>query len=294
MDGANMNAMVGVCRPGEIGMDVCHLNLHKTFSIPHGGGGPGVGPVCAAEHLAPFLPGHSIIETGGDEAIPAVSAAPYGSALILLISWAYIKLLGAEGLTDATKAAILNANYVAKRLSAHYDIVYTGANSRVAHEFILDLRDFRRDPGINEQDVAKRLMDYGFHAPTMSWPVVGTLMVEPTESESKAELDRFCEAMIAIRSEIQEVELGVVEPEQSVLRQAPHTAEFVSADAWTQDYPRSTAAYPAEWVRDRKFWPSVRRVDDAYGDRNLMCSCPPIEAYEAHDEGDLEAALGTA
>jgi glycine dehydrogenase len=294
MDGANMNAMVGVCRPGEIGMDVCHLNLHKTFSIPHGGGGPGVGPVCAAEHLAPFLPGHSIIETGGDEAIPAVSAAPYGSALILLISWAYIKLLGAEGLTDATKNAILNANYVAKRLSDHYDIVYTGANDRVAHEFILDLREVRRDPGITEQDVAKRLMDYGFHAPTMSWPVVGTLMVEPTESENKAELDRFCEAMIAIRAEIQAVEDGTVDAETSVLRQAPHPATLVTADTWAQDYPRSTAAYPAEWVRENKFWPSVRRVDDAYGDRNLMCSCPPIEAYAAHDEDELEAAIGSA
>jgi glycine dehydrogenase len=291
MDGANMNAMVGVCRPGEIGMDVCHLNLHKTFSIPHGGGGPGVGPVCAAEHLAPFLPGHSIIETGGDEAIPAVSAAPYGSALILLISWAYIKLLGAEGLTDATKNAILNANYVAKRLSDHYDIVYTGANDRVAHEFILDLREVRRDPGITEQDVAKRLMDYGFHAPTMSWPVVGTLMVEPTESENKAELDRFCEAMIAIRAEIQAVEDGTVDAEASVLRQAPHPAALVTADTWTQDYPRSTAAYPTEQTRENKFWPSVRRVDDAYGDRNLVCSCPPIEAYAAHDEDELEAAL---
>ena len=291
MDGANMNAMVGVCRPGEIGMDVCHLNLHKTFSIPHGGGGPGVGPVCAAEHLAPFLPGHSIIETGGDEAIPAVSAAPYGSALILLISWAYIKLLGAEGLTDATKNAILNANYVAKRLSDHYDIVYTGANDRVAHEFILDLRAVRRDPGITEQDVAKRLMDYGFHAPTMSWPVVGTLMVEPTESENKAELDRFCEAMIAIRAEIQAVEDGTVDADASVLRQAPHPAALVTADTWTQDYPRSTAAYPTAQTRENKFWPSVRRVDDAYGDRNLMCSCPPIEAYAAHDEDDLEAAI---
>ena len=291
MDGANMNAMVGVCRPGEIGMDVCHLNLHKTFSIPHGGGGPGVGPVCAAEHLAPFLPGHSIIETGGDEAIPAVSAAPYGSALILLISWAYIKLLGADGLTDATKNAILNANYVAKRLGDHYDIVYTGANDRVAHEFILDLREVRRDPGITEQDVAKRLMDYGFHAPTMSWPVVGTLMVEPTESENKAELDRFCEAMIAIRAEIQAVEDGSVDAEASMLRQAPHPAALVTADTWTQDYPRSTAAYPTAQTRENKFWPTVRRVDDAYGDRNLMCSCPPIEAYAAHDGDALEAPL---
>ena len=292
MDGANMNAMVGVCRPGEIGMDVCHLNLHKTFSIPHGGGGPGVGPVCCAAHLAPFLPGHSVIETGGENAIPAVAAAPYGSALICLISWAYIKLLGGQGLTDATKTAILNANYVAKRLSAHYDIVYSGQNGRVAHEFILDLRDVRRDPGITEQDVAKRLMDYGFHAPTMSWPVVGTLMVEPTESEGQAELDRFCAALAAVRSEIEAVEIGAVDAEDSALRQAPHTAAMVTADTWTQTYSRSTAAYPTEAARESKFWPTVRRVDDAFGDRNLVCSCPPIEAYEmAGDEEDLKTVV---
>ena len=280
MDGANMNAMVGVCRPGEIGMDVCHLNLHKTFSIPHGGGGPGVGPVGAAEHLAPFLPGHPLADVGGEHAIAPVSAAPYGSALILLISWAYIKMLGAEGLTASTKNAILNANYVARRLNTHYDIVYTGANSRVAHEFILDLRSFRKELGISEQDVAKRLMDYGFHAPTMSWPVVGTLMIEPTESESKDELDRFCEAMIAIRSEIQSVELGMADAEDNVLTEAPHTASHVSADTWDHPYPREKAAYPVERLRTDKFWPSVRRVDDAYGDRNLVCACPPMDAYK--------------
>ena len=291
MDGANMNALVGVCRPSEFGIDVCHLNLHKTFSIPHGGGGPGVGPICAADHLAPFLPGHSIVDTGGEKGIPAVSEAPYGSALILLISWAYIKMLGGEGLTRSTKLAILNANYVARRLSAHYDIVYRGPNNRVAHEFILDLRPFRKEIDVNEQDVAKRLMDYGFHAPTMSWPVVGTLMIEPTESESKDELDRFCDAMISIRSEIQAVEEGAVDVETSVLKQAPHTANLVTADDWDAAYSREQAAYPAEWTRENKFWPSVRRVDDAYGDRNLFCSCPPTEAYAADDEKDLEAAL---
>ena len=291
MDGANMNAQVGLCRPGAFGVDVCHLNLHKTFSIPHGGGGPGVGPICAAEHLTPFLPGHPVIETGGDEAIGPVSAAPYGSALILLISWAYIKMLGAKGLTESTKAAILNANYVAKRLEPHYDIVFRGDNGRVAHEFILDLRPFRKSLHINEQDVAKRLMDYGFHAPTMSWPVVGTLMVEPTESESKDELDRFCEAMIAIRSEIQEVELGVVDADTSVLKQAPHTSEMVTAESWEHAYGREQAAYPVAWVRENKFWPTVRRVNDAYGDRNLFCTCPPSSAYEAHNEEELEAAL---
>ncbi len=280
MDGANMNAMVGVCRPGEIGMDVCHLNLHKTFSIPHGGGGPGVGPVCVAEHLAPFLPGHPLADVGGEHAISPVSAAPYGSALILLISWGYIKMLGAEGLTASTKHAILNANYVARRLSAHYDIVYTGANNRVAHEFILDLRTFRKELDISEQDVAKRLMDYGFHAPTMSWPVVGTLMIEPTESEAKDELDRFCEAMIAIRSEIQSVELGMADAEHNVLTEAPHTAASVAANEWTQPYTREQAAFPVERLRTDKFWPTVRRVDDAYGDRNLICACPPMEAYK--------------
>jgi len=291
LDGANVNAQVGLCRPREYGVDVCHLNLHKTFSIPHGGGGPGVGPVCTAEHLSPFLPGHPVVETGGDQNIPAIAAAPHGSALILLISWAYIKLLGPEGLTDASKVALLNANYVADQLSDHYDIVFRGPNDRVAHEFILDLRPFRSELNINEQDVAKRLMDYGFHAPTMSWPVVGTLMVEPTESESKAELDRLCDTFKAIRSEIEGVETGALDAAESTLKQAPHTAEMVVSDEWDRPYSRETAAYPMEAVRENKFWPTVRRVNDAYGDRNLFCSCPPSDAYEAEDEEDLEAAL---
>ncbi len=291
LDGANVNAQIGLCRPREYGADVCHLNLHKTFSIPHGGGGPGVGPVCTAEHLSPFLPGHPVVDTGGDQGIPAIAAAPYGSALILLISWAYIKLLGPEGLTTSAKTALLNANYLADRLADHYDIVYRGPNDRVAHEFILDLRPFRKELDINEQDVAKRLMDYGFHSPTMSWPVVGTLMVEPTESESKAELDRFVRALTAIRGEIEAVETDTLGAEESTLKQAPHTAEMLATDNWSLPYSRETAAYPADWVREHKFWPSVRRVDDAYGDRNLFCSCPPLDAYEADEEEDLEAVL---
>ncbi|PSQ96229.1 MAG: glycine dehydrogenase (aminomethyl-transferring) [Bacteroidetes bacterium SW_9_63_38] len=291
LDGANLNAQVGLCRPREYGIDVCHLNLHKTFSIPHGGGGPGVGPVCTAEHLTPFLPGHPVVDTGGNDSIPAIAAAPHGSALILLISWAYIKLLGPDGLTNASKTAVLNANYVADQLSDHYDIVYRGPNDRVAHEFILDLRAFREELEVTEQDVAKRLMDYGFHAPTMSWPVVGTLMVEPTESESKAELDRLCRTFQSIRDEIAEVEEGAVDVEDSVLKQAPHTADVVTATEWDHPYTRETAAYPAEWVRENKFWPTVRRVNDAYGDRNLFCSCPPTDAYEAEEEDELEAAL---
>ena len=294
LDGANVNAQVGLCRPREYGVDVCHLNLHKTFSIPHGGGGPGVGPVCTAEHLSPFLPGHPVVETGGDQHIPAIAAAPHGSALILLISWAYIKLLGPEGLTKSSKTALLNANYLADQLSNHYDIVFRGPNDRVAHEFILDLRPFRSELDINEQDVAKRLMDYGFHAPTMSWPVVGTLMVEPTESESKAELDRLVDAFAAIRSEIEAVETGTLEAEASTLKQAPHTAEMVTADEWDRAYSRETAAYPVEAVRERKFWPTVRRVNDAYGDRNLYCACPPTDAYEADEEEELTSALKTA
>jgi glycine dehydrogenase len=265
MDGANMNAQVGLTRPGAFGIDVCHLNLHKTFSIPH----------------------------GGEAAIGPVSAVPYGSVLILLSSWAYIKMLGVEGVTQATKVATLNANYVAARLAKRYDIVYTGKQGRVAQEFILDLRRFRKGIGISEQDVAKRLMDYGFHAPTMSWPVVGTLMVEPTESESKAELDRFCDAMIAIRSEIQEVELGVADAEVNLLTQAPHTAALVMADAWDLPYPRERAAYPMEALGEQKFWPTVRRLDDAFGDRNLFCACPLMSVYEAQGE-ELEAALTTA
>ena len=279
MDGANMNAQVGLCRPGTFGADVCHLNLHKTFSIPHGGGGPGMGPICVAAHLKPFLPGHPVVETGGRQAIGPVAAAPYGSASILLISWAYIALLGAEGVTQASRIAILNANYIARRLAEHYDVLYRGKGGFVAHEFILDLRPFRRDQGIDEMDVAKRLMDYGYHAPTMSWPVVGTMMIEPTESETKAELDRFCDAMISIRSEIQEVDLGLADPEQNVLKNAPHTAAMVLADDWDLPYGREKAAFPAPWTREHKFWPSVRRIDNAYGDRHLVCACLPLEAY---------------
>jgi glycine dehydrogenase len=277
MDGANMNAQVGLCRPGDIGADVCHLNLHKTFAIPHGGGGPGVGPICVAAHLADFLPGHPLVDAGGS--IGPVSAAPFGSASILLISWAYIAMLGAEGLKKSTQVAILNANYMAKALSEHYDVLYTGKNGRVAHEYILDLRTLRQNTVLTEVDVAKRLMDYGFHAPTMSWPVVGTVMVEPTESENKAELDRFIEAMTSIRAEIQEVELGLVDGETSVLANAPHTAAMVTADEWNQAYSREKAAWPASWSATHKFWPSVRRVNDAQGDRNLVCSCLPLEAY---------------
>jgi glycine dehydrogenase len=280
MDGANMNAQVGLCRPGDFGADVCHLNLHKTFSIPHGGGGPGVGPICAAEHLAPYMPGHPLVEVGGEKAIGPVNAAPWGSASILLISWAYIAMLGEKGLTRATKTAILNANYMAKRLEDHYDILYRGSGGFVAHEFIVDLRPVRQEIGITEEDVAKRLMDYGFHAPTMSWPVPGTMMIEPTESESKAELDRFCDAMIAIRAEIDEVRNGVADPEDNVLKNAPHTANVVVSDTWDRPYGREKAAFPLPTVRDRKFWPSVGRVDNAYGDRHLVCSCPPLEVYE--------------
>lgn len=278
LDGANMNAQVGLCRPAEYGADVCHLNLHKTFGIPHGGGGPGAGPVCVAEHLKPFLPGHPVVPTGGSQAIGPVAAAPYGSASILLISWAYIALMGAEGLRRASEVAILNANYLAHCLAAGYDILYRGPNGRVAHEFILDLRPYRRQ-GVTEIDVAKRLMDYGFHAPTVSFPVVGTLMIEPTESESKEELDRFCEALLMIRAEIKEVLQGVADPERNVLKQAPHTATMVASDHWDLPYSREKAAFPTPWTRTQKFWPAVRRVDEAYGDRYLLCVCPPVETY---------------
>ncbi len=277
MDGANMNAQVGLCRPGDIGADVCHLNLHKTFSIPHGGGGPGMGPICATAQLASYLPGHPVVDLDHSEG--PISAAPWGSASILLISWAYIALLGRDGVTDATRVAILNANYMAKRLEAHYDVLFRGPNGRVAHEFILDFRPIKKETGISEEDVAKRLMDYGYHAPTMSWPVAGTMMVEPTESESKAELDQFCDAMISIRTEIQEVALGLADAADNVLKHAPHTAAAVTADAWDHAYGREKAAYPAPWTREAKFWPSVGRVDNAYGDRNLVCACLPIEAY---------------
>jgi glycine dehydrogenase len=279
MDGANMNAMVGVSRPGDIGADVCHLNLHKTFCIPHGGGGPGMGPIGVASQLVPFLPGHPIVTTGGAQAIGPVSAAPWGSASILPISYVYIKLMGGEGLTEATKLAILNANYVAKRLEAHYPVLYRGQHGLVAHECILDTRLFKASAGIEVEDIAKRLMDYGFHAPTMSFPVAGTMMVEPTESESLAELDRFIEAMIGIRNEIAEIESGAQPREGNVLSRAPHTAAHVVSDVWERPYGREKAAFPTAWTQARKFWPAVARVESAYGDRNLVCSCPPIEEY---------------
>ncbi len=279
MDGANMNAQVGLCRPGDMGADVCHLNLHKTFCIPHGGGGPGMGPICVAEHLAPFLPGHAVVPgIGGENAIGAVSAAPWGSASILPISYAYVAMMGAAGLTEATRIAILNANYIAARLEDAYPVLYKGAHGRVAHECIIDTR-FLKDYGLQVDDIAKRLIDFGFHAPTMSFPVAGTLMIEPTESESMDELDRFCNAMLAIRDEIQAVQDGEISPEDSPLRQAPHTADNVTADHWDHSYSRQTAAFPAPWVRENKFWPSVARIDNTYGDRNLVCACPPLESY---------------
>jgi glycine dehydrogenase len=278
MDGANMNAQVGLCRPGDFGADVCHLNLHKTFCIPHGGGGPGMGPIGVAEHLRPFLPGHPLVPVHGQSA-HAVSAAPWGSASILPISWVYIKLMGAEGLKLATEIAILNANYMARRLADHYPVLYKGRNGTVAHECIVDTRFLRSSSGVEVEDIAKRLMDYGFHAPTVSFPVAGTLMIEPTESEPKAELDRFCDAMISIREEAREVELGMMDREDNPLKRAPHTIEAVTADAWDRPYPRERAAFPAPWTREHKFWPAVGRVESAFGDRNLVCACPPLEAY---------------
>ena len=279
MDGANMNAQVGLCRPGDFGPDVCHLNLHKTFCIPHGGGGPGMGPIGVAKHLTRFLPGHPVVKVGGDEAIGAISAAPWGSASILLISWAYIRLMGGEGLTEATKHAILNANYVAARLEPHFPVLYRGKNGTVAHECILDLRKVKKSAGIEVDDVAKRLMDYGFHAPTTSFPVIGTVMVEPTESESKAELDRFCDAMIGIRTEIREIEEGKAAKDKNVLKGAPHTAEVVISDEWNRPYSRERAAYPVKELRTTKVWPAVGRLNHVLGDRNLICSCPPIADY---------------
>ena len=275
MDGANMNAQVGLTHPGAIGADVCHLNLHKTFAIPHGGGGPGVGPICVAEQLVPFLPSNPVIPTGGEQAITAISAAPWGSALACLISYAYINMLSEPGLRKSTEIAILNANYIKERLKGAYETLYTGEKGRAAHEMIIDCRPFK-EHGIEVTDIAKRLMDYGFHAPTVSFPVAGTMMIEPTESESKGELDRFCDAMIAIRKEIDSVNKD--EP-NNVLKNAPHTLKMVTADSWDFPYTREQAAYPLEYVSDNKFWPSVRRVDDAYGDRNLICTCTPIEAF---------------
>jgi len=287
MDGANMNAQVGLTSPAEIGADVCHLNLHKTFCIPHGGGGPGMGPIAATDELAPFLPGNPVKKTGGEHGIKSISAAPWGSASILSISYAYIKMMGAEGLTDVSEVAILNANYLKERLKDHYPILYTGKNGRTAHEFIVDIRPFK-SANVDSIDVAKRLMDYGFHAPTMSFPVPGTLMIEPTESETKDELDRFCEAMISIREEIREIEEGSADPENNVLKHAPHTMRVAMGDNWDRPYNREKAIFPLDYLRFNKFWPAVSRVDDAYGDRNLMCNCVPIDAYT---EGQEPAAV---
>jgi len=281
MDGANMNAMVGLCRPGDFGADICHLNLHKTFCIPHGGGGPGVGPIGAAAHLVPFLPGHPVATGKETEAIGPISAAPFGSAGILPISWVYIAMMGRDGLTKASQVAILNANYMAKRLEKHFSILYGGDAGLVAHEFILDLREFKESAGVEAMDVAKRLMDYGFHAPTVSFPVAGTLMVEPTESESKSELDRLCDALILIRAEIQEIIDGRQPRTNNLLKNAPHTAAIVTATDWTRPYSREQAAFPAPWIAHNKFWPSVSRIDEAYGDRHLVCSCPPIDSYQS-------------
>ncbi len=282
LDGANMNAMVGLVQLSELGADVCHLNLHKTFCIPHGGGGPGMGPICTAEHLRPFLPGHPVLQpdSAGENAIGAISAAPYGSPAILPISWAYIAMMGGAGLTRATSIAILSANYMATRLKDHYDILFTGPNGLVAHEFIIDCRGFQKTADIRIDDIAKRLIDYGFHAPTMAWPVPGTLMIEPTESESKVELDRFCDALIAIREEIIEIERGEADRDDNVLKNAPHTMQAVASDDWSHSYTRQKAAYPTDWLRDAKFWAHVGRIDNPYGDRNLLCTCPPMDQYQ--------------
>jgi glycine dehydrogenase len=281
MDGANFNAMVGLVRPGDFGVDVCHLNLHKTFCIPHGGGGPGMGPVAAAAHLGPHLPGHRVVGLGGPQSVGAVSAAPWGSPSILPISWMYITMMGGPGLKLASEIAILNANYVAAQLDGAFPVLFRGRGGRVAHECILDLRPLRKSAGVEVEDVAKRLMDYGFHAPTVSWPVPGTVMVEPTESESKEELDRFCAAMISIREEARAIERGELPLDGSPLRHAPHPAEDLLAASWDRPYPREVAAYPAPWTRERKYWPPVSRIDNAWGDRNLVCTCPPIADYEA-------------
>ena len=283
MDGANMTAQVGLCRPGDMGADVCHLNLHKTFCIPHGGGGPGMGPIAVNDKLKPYLPGHPEDNVGGELAIGPVSAAPYGSPSILPISYVYILMMGPVGLKQATMDAILSANYMTNRLSEHYDILYRGESGRVAHEFIIDCRPFKATANISVDDIAKRLMDYGFHAPTMSWPVPGTLMIEPTESESKAELDRFCDAMISIREEIARIESEDWPKDDNPMVNAPHTARMVSSSSWDHSYSREVGAYPAAWLKTHKYWPPVRRVDNAYGDRNPMCLCPPMSAFEETD-----------
>jgi glycine dehydrogenase len=278
MDGANMNAQVGLCRPGDMGADVCHLNLHKTFCIPHGGGGPGMGPIGVAKHLVKFLPGHPVVKIDGEHLIGAVSAAPWGSASILIISWVYIALMGSKGLTEATKYAILNANYIAARLAPYFPVLYKGHGGLVAHECILDLRAFK---SVTVEDVAKRLMDYGFHAPTISWPVPGTMMIEPTESESKGELDRLCDALISIHGEIQAIESGAVDKQNNLLKGAPHTADMIAADNWNKAYSRQQAAYPAKWLLEHKFWPYVGRIDNVFGDRNPVCTCVGMDAYQA-------------
>jgi glycine dehydrogenase len=278
LDGANLNAQVGLCYPGDYGADVCHLNLHKTFSIPHGGGGPGVGPIGVKKHLEPFLPGHPFIDNESLKANSPVSAAPYGSAGILCIPWMYIRMLGENGLRKSTQLAILNANYMAKKLSSEFEILYTGKNDRVAHECIVDLRPFKKTAKIEVEDVAKRLMDFGFHAPTMSWPVAGTIMIEPTESESKDELDRFCEAMSIIKKEILEIENNK-NYDDNVICNAPHTIECISKTEWSHAYSREKAAFPAPWVRMNKFWPPVARIDNALGDRQLICTCPDMSEF---------------
>ena len=279
MDGANMNAMVGLCRPGDIGADVCHLNLHKTFCIPHGGGGPGMGPIAVAPHLAPFLPGHPCSSQNRESAIGPIAAAPYGSPNILPISWTYMKLMGGKGLTKASQVAILHANYMANQLKKYYSILFTGTNGMAAHEFILDFRPFKKSADVEVEDVAKRLMDFGFHAPTISWPVAGTMMIEPTESESKAEMDRYCTALIAIRQEIADIEEGRLPRDNNPLKNAPHTIQAIAKTDWSHPYSREHAAFPAPWLREQKFWPSVSRIDSAYGDRHLVCTCPPLESY---------------
>jgi glycine dehydrogenase len=279
MDGANMNGQVGLCRPAEFGADVCHINLHKTFASPHGGGGPGAGPIAVAPHLVPFLPGHPVIQVGSEQSIGTVSAAPWGSANILLVAWAYSRLMGAAGLTQATRYAILNANYIAERLQEHYPVVYRGKQGRVAHECIVDLRPLKKSAGIEAEDVAKRLMDYGFHAPTMSFPIPGTFMIEPTESESREELDRFCDAMIAIRQEIREIESEMQPREDNLLKNAPHTAAALLVTEWTHPYPRERAAYPLPYLRMHKYWPPVGRLDNVLGDRQFVCACPLISSY---------------
>jgi glycine dehydrogenase len=281
MDGANMNAQVGLCRPGDMGADVCHLNLHKTFCIPHGGGGPGMGPIAVAPHLAPFVPRHLLTQVGVSKGIGPVSASPWGSASLLVIPWMYIKLMGADGLAYASKIAILNANYMARRLAPYFPTLYKGHGGLVAHECIVDCRQFKAVTGVEIEDIAKRLMDYGFHAPTMSWPVPGALMIEPTESESKAELDRFCDAMIAIHSEIKAIESGRMDKSNNLLKNAPHTAQAVTADQWDRPYSREQAAFPAPWSREHKFWPAVGRVDNVYGDRHVVCMCLPVEVCTA-------------